>query len=304
MPLSASTPTHRDVSPSKMVPYRFSVANRLSHVSKNLHHVMKDYGRNLLQDPPTLKNNSLIVSMLFLVLARIYITWHTALKARGTQEAAYRNSEAIKTTIREAVGWVLSYMVLRAIQRATEAVIRKPFGIAKSKSLMVYSMGRAKQAIQSGWQGAEVSPFRLEKSHAFKIDNNQKMVNAYKQWHIAKLFNDRLSIDEKLHIPKDIVPGTTPDGVVTLLEKIRGRVKNIYIWLPIIVGSIPAIALSGYVLERYTQNHSKEVVEAINRKKNPELVKPKYFKPNGTVQQNFNAYFNHIQQAQSQRQEF
>ncbi len=113
----------------------FRKAGNWALLAENTARVFKQQSSSLLFDPISIKNNALIISALMLVTARIVLSNLAAVKAKGTPDENFRRTEAIKTSIREGGGWVLSYLFFRLLQRLTKRSISRAFYIQPRKEL-------------------------------------------------------------------------------------------------------------------------------------------------------------------------
>ncbi len=270
----------------------------LGQFAKNIGNTFINHGNQLIQDHAALKSNALILCSLILVLSRIAVAFGSAKKAQKTPDGPYRWQEFIRTTIREIGGWTLSFVVLRSIEFAMRAGVRKIFKIKlPNKPGLIKDLGK------------QVASFVKRDSAQAAPVLRQAFTN----------------YGHKATLVPDIARFEKFEGLINLFSSGKGhlsvveRFKRFYDWFPILVGSIPAIALSGYALERFSMDHSKEVVAKISQWRKqpnhnnqavqaPEEALNTAFSGSGaassflTQQNRFQQYLNSVQGAQAQRE--
>src|SRR5690242_1849064 len=84
---------------------------------KNMGRISSDYFYGAVHDMKGLKDNALLASSLVITISRIAVANKSAREARGQEDELLRYKEAVRTTVRELLGFFLSYVILRAIQR-------------------------------------------------------------------------------------------------------------------------------------------------------------------------------------------
>lgn len=229
---------------------------RPGRLAKELTSVARSVTREALQDHATLKQNTLILSSLMVSLSRVFRSHKSALQARHTEDGPFRYKEAIKTTIRELGGWTFSFMVFRAFQNLAKRGFRKMVGAEPHPSIIATGKEDLKQAFRnfSDPENAQrLKPIELKRSYNLNIkpENLPKMERFYKRFKVDSLYK----LFKKA-------------PVLTLTDKMV-RLDSLYKMLPIGIGMIPAVLLSGFFLESFTQKHSQSVVEYISNKFNP-----------------------------------
>jgi hypothetical protein len=198
---------------------------------------------NLLDNHKVLRNNAFMAGSFVLVCSRITIANLTALKARGTPESAYRYQEAIRTTLRESGGWLLSFAVLRQIQKTVELGMRKAYGIQVNTH-------------------SEPPSYLSEVSKNLRAFINRQPLSAPIRW-------------VESAEPDSVTVGNTRAGraTVNFLRKIPflarkegdDLLRGLYKWTPIGIGSLFSIIASGFVLEAITRDKSEQVINAVSR---------------------------------------
>lgn len=238
----------------------------------NTRTLAKNYLHTLPQNHSNLRSNVLIFSSLILVLSRIAIAKVSAQKAQDKPDGNFRYREFIRTFIREAAGWTLSFMLLRSIEKVVRYGVIKAFkihlapaaehlaNVAKPTEKLIHQFelkprtlmgtfgevfGQVKQVLKG--KPLEISPLQNATpyygSNHFSFDNH-KLYDWLENRKVMSLFSGFQNLSP--------------------LEK----VKQFYRYFPIVVGSIPAIALSGYALERFNIDHSQKIFDALAARKN------------------------------------
>lgn len=223
---------------------------------KEVAQVASNVTKEALQDHATLKQNTLILSSLIVSLSRVFQSHKSAIKARYTEDGPFRYREAIKTSIREMGGWTFSFLVFRAFQNLAKTAFRKMVGANPHPSL-----------IRAGKEDLKL---------AFKNFGNPELAQSLKPIELKRNFNLQFTPEalpkmnafyERFKI-NDIYKVFKKEAAITSTEKIA-RLQGMYKMLPIFVGMIPAVWLSGFFLESFTQKHSQSLVEFISNKFNP-----------------------------------
>jgi hypothetical protein len=214
-----------------------------SQLGRNLSKATRYMIPNMLNNTRRLNVNALIVASLVLVISRIIVANMSALKAKGTEEGAYRYQQSIRTTLREVGGWTLSFAVLRQFQNIIGLGMKKAYGIKE--------------------RDPSVPPtFLSEVSKNLKAFVHRQPLNESIRWiesaeeRTFSYQNNKISRATVNLLRK--VPGLAQKEAKTLIQ-------GTYNWAPILIGSIPSIILSGFVLEALTRDKSDQVVNAVSR---------------------------------------
>ncbi len=168
-------------------PARFSAViptRQVAPLVKNVGHLLSDYAYGKVHNITKFKDNAFILSSLIQVCSRIFVANKSARETQNKPEGPYRYIEAVKTTFREALGFCLSYLVLRQFQRFSvdffrnmlfvskglptkptilNGVFAKMFG-AKGITTQVITKGAATETFPGLWQtmkqiGGEIRAF-------------------------------------------------------------------------------------------------------------------------------------------------
>lgn len=212
-------------------------------VFKNLGKVAKNKTVSMFQDPDQLKTDSLILASLVLVVSRILVANLSAIKTMGTSEGPFRYKQAVQTDIREICGWTFGFIVLRQIQNWLKKKLAGPMGIRKIGEPPSYSLW--KNLVKSFTkQGPEA--LQLNLATAQKLEYNAAAASP--KW-------------------RDFL--TKSPLVKPLFSKLGKTeadcMKMLYRAAPIALGSIPAVFLAGYALERFTRDYSDHVVDVVSK---------------------------------------
>lgn len=214
----------------------------MANVFQNLRQTASNIGTNLIQSPDMLKNQSLILASLVLVISRITIAKHSAVKERGTPEGPYRYREFIRTTIREICGWTFGFVVLRALQNfLVKPRLRKLLGLEEVHPPNAYSTW---ENIKSFFKGHDIAPIKLQLHEETTLK------------HTWNPFSRNLA-DTKTLRPFIEMYGIGEPAKI-------GFIKGVYKVGSILLASIPTVALAGYALERFTRDHSDQVVDKVS----------------------------------------
>lgn len=225
---------------------RLSSSGALRQLGRNTRQIARNLGQHLLQDHHAIKTNSLIASSLILVLSRILVANYTAFKSKGTKDGPYRYREAMRTNIRELCGWTFGFVVLRYFQGLTKKAIGKFFGITESGGLPRF---RPFKQLKTAFNAAvQKKPFQVGGP---PVDPALPRVFD---------FSNKAAF-RKVRPILERIPGLRGKPAHAMLQAF-------YNWTPILLGSIPAVFLAGYALERFTRDHSDQVVDMISQRFN------------------------------------
>lgn len=294
-----------------------------STLVRNLGLLGKEFGTGCIANLDGFKNNAFILSALIQVISRIFVANRTAQQTKNTADGPFRYMEAVKTTFREAMGFCLSYIVLRAFQRGSIDFLRNFLWIRKGIS--------TKPTVLNGLFRRLLVPKNIELAQGATIGERLKdaakgLKSCFQIW--------RQPAGTGLNLPHDRYPGlfeTIKAGFSQIRDYSRGKLqaldlaplqikrfrhmateaaqttkvfvhneglerpqlkmmmpwldrvakyldrsdpskldlsqklKIFFDWTPLIVGSIPALLLSGLMLERFSQNHAENLAQKIAR---------------------------------------
>jgi hypothetical protein len=207
--------------------------------------VLGHLGQDILQKPQLLKQEALVIAILIQVLLRTGIAIHSAKVEKDPTQKPIRTREAIRTALRELGGWVGNYFVLRAFQKATDAVLRKNLGITPDKSLPPVAFKKAAQDFKqvfSAWGHGQPLPTLTPSSiHDLEAYANPQF---NPQSRLGRWFARN---------GQDPLPA----------------MKRLYGTAPIAIGSMASLILAGFVLEWFTISQADRVSAMMARKVHP-----------------------------------
>ena len=255
---------------------------RLGTMLGNCGRALSNFGWGSIHNIDSFKNNAVILSSFLQVSSRILVANQTAVKAKGQPDESFVLSESVKTMVREALAFFLSFIVLRAVQRTSIDVFKNMLWVKKGVSTSTPLINRALQGL-----------FRVKPQIIQELNAN----NVCKTF--PSLRRTLANIDQQI---KRLVTGEPlgriepvnlsavfPDKLVKpevvfdeakrpLFEKMRPIVERVhrwaggaaadtdyqklhsfFNWVPALIGSVPALLLSGWWLERFTQKHARSV---------------------------------------------
>lgn len=212
-------------------------------VFKNLGKVAKNKTVGMFQDPDQLKTDSLILASLVLVVSRILVANLSAIKTMGTSEGPFRYKQAVQTDIREICGWTFGFIVLRQIQNWLKKKLAGPMGIRKIGEPPSYSLWKnlGKSFTKQGPDALHLNLATAQKLEYNAAAASPKLRDFLAKSPLVKPFFSKLGKTE------------------------ADCMKVLYRAVPIAAGSIPAIFLAGYALERFTRDYSDHVVDVVSK---------------------------------------
>lgn len=193
----------------------------LKLLAQNTGSVLWEHTQNMLLDPVNMKNNALIISALLLVSSRIALSNIAAAKAKGTPDEKFRRTEANKTTIREGMGWILSYLVFRLLQRFMHHKIRHKLFIKDRKTLW-------KDFKANLITGAEKAYGVSDKRGNVNKQGRYNFLPSHKEEHFS--FRDKLSVhDNRLYLELHHNElGFTREAVLNMsLDEVQNHVADL-----------------------------------------------------------------------------
>ncbi len=200
----------------------------------------KDFFQYAKKDHGLFKKNAFILSSAILVIARIAISFQSAVLARNTPKADYRLTEAMGTAFRECAGFLASFAT---------------FGLFYS--LTKKRLGRhlfQKQAEKTVNRTATLFKHIGQELKALWNKTQKKITGVYSENHTAK---------EGQYISEGMLQ-SKPKAIKQLVSwfKAKGKpfekqAKDAHEWLSIGAGAIPTVLLSGFLLENFNLKHSE-----------------------------------------------
>lgn len=193
-------------------------------------------------NPEFIKEQSLILASLALVISRIVVANVSAMQARGTADGPFRYRESIRTDMREIGGFTMGFLVLRAFQWGIKKGLRAGLNI-KEPADSGYNY-KLFENLGKAWKGESVDKFQADYAREAKV-----------------LFKEQGNFG-KLGKLMQKIPNLVPGD----LKKAETFFSKVYRHAPIIIGSVPTVFLAGYMLERMTRDHSEVIVDAVSKR--------------------------------------
>jgi hypothetical protein len=246
---------------------------RIHQFMRNCGTAMGNLVHSMSQNHTALKTNVLVLSSLILVISRIIISQASAKAAKGTPNEPFRYRESIRTFIREAAGWTLSFLLLRTIENVIRAGIRKAFGINLTAPASHLLKGAAK--VIESHELKNVGVLETVKKVGSQAKNLVlgRALPAIEKESGTYYANSHFHFNEKndfYQIFKGFIGMFSPNRHLSATE----QMKNFYEWFPILMGSIPAIGMSGYALERFNLDYSQPIIDALAARKKKQASLP------------------------------
>lgn len=258
-------------------------------LAQNTGKLVKDYLSGKVFNIRNFRDNAFVISALIQVLSRIVEANLTAKQTADTPEGPYRSMEAMKTTFREAMGFVLSYLVLRTFQRGTidffrnflrvtHGVHAKPTmfnGIFKylfsgkpAEQIKLYpTLRETLKGIGAEWRNfrhygqtsLDLSGIRLDRFQQLckeavmprhVLFDQANRMSQYKAIESWANFANRLS-------------GFSPKVIAAMRPE--EKLVAFFKWIPILCGTLPTLLLSGFGLEYFSQHYAESFFKKVAR---------------------------------------
>lgn len=229
---------------------------------RNAPQVARNIGNTILNKPGFFRDQSLILASLALVFSRIFVANVSALRSQGTPEGPYRYRESIRTDMRELGGFTLGFGLLRAFQFGLKKGLKKWLGVTEERLDDGYSPKRIWKDLTGKTRPTPIN-LKLAWDNPAHIKENKFTWLAQKTADVfdapgLKTLKDKATAKVK-------VDGL-PEAEKVLAKNKAFIVDGIYKVAPILISSIPTIALAGYLLERVTRDHSEKIVDAVSKR--------------------------------------
>lgn len=276
---------------------RFSsaAATPLRLLAQNTRCILGDYAYGKIHNVQNVKDNALLLSSLIQVMSRIFVANQSAYRDRHKPNGSFRYSEAMKTTFREILGFTFSFLVLRKFQRGTidffrncffvksglssrptllNGLFRKLFQVPASFKPSINknpfpgfrtTSKRLQQAVTDFRQGTQRSLKLKPITGLFPdvVENKGVLIDSrglanYKKFEPLVNWIGRITGNEKTYADL-LAKGASPDRIRAL------KLQTFFEWFPAMVGSIPALFFSGFLLERFSQNYAEPLAQKIAR---------------------------------------
>lgn len=253
----------------------------LGMLRQNAGRIAADFAYGKIHDLSSVRNNAFILSSLIQVVSRIFVANKSAQETRNKPEGILRYKEAVKTTFREAMGFCLSYIVLRSFQRATVDLFRNYLwiqkGLLSSKPTMFNGIFQRWFKTPKSLMEVPEKIFPTLRDSVLRLKEQVSLYRRGKLKPLELLPVDRLFRQELNN--RGVFIHASRQGkyrrmepLVNWVNKIAGKpldapqemkLQTFLDWLPPLVGSIPALFLSGFMLERFSQKYAEPIAEKI-----------------------------------------
>lgn len=232
----------------------------MMYVLQNTPRVLKNVGSSIVNKPGFFRDQSLILASLALVISRIFVANISAIKAQGTSEGPFRYRESIRTNMREIGGFLTGFGLLRGFQTFTQKALRKHLGVEVSSLSDGYSFKQLWQDLTSKTKPAAFDPKLAYSVDPFMASGELKPLAKF----VSRIFDaPGLNVLKEKAAAQVKTQGLS-EAAAALAKNKAFIVNGVYKLVPILVGSIPSVALAGYCLERITRDHSERIVDVVS----------------------------------------
>jgi len=209
--------------------------------------IITNKGRSLINDLPTCQAQSLVLASAVLVASRVVVASASAIKAKGTPDGPYRYREFIRTALREILGFVGGFVVLRQLQKLMQKGLGHFMHIKPADNPNEYSMFKKLKAWCKN-PTAEIPKFEPD-----LLTNPSPTIT-------------ETTLDQPLTKNLLSFAAYFKPSLRNASEDVqKSTARQIYKLGPIVPASIITVALAGFLLERFTRDHSDSVVTAMSK---------------------------------------
>jgi hypothetical protein len=234
----------------------------MMHVLQNTPRVLQNVGSSIVNKPGFFRDQSLILASLALVISRIVVANISAIKAQGTSEGPFRYRESIRTNMREIGGFLTGFGLLRGFQTFTQKALRKPLGVEVSSLSDGYSFKQLWQDLTAKTRPVAFDPKLAYSTDPFIASGELKPLARF----MSRVFDAPGLKGLKEKAAAQVKTEGLSEAAATLAKNKAFIVNGVYKLVPILVGSIPSVALAGYFLERMTRDHSEQIVDVVSNR--------------------------------------
>ncbi|WMU93318.1 hypothetical protein EMOOHJMP_00124 [Microcystis phage MaAM05] len=242
----------------------------MMQVLRNTPRVLANMGSNIVNQPGFFRDQSLILASFALVVSRIVVANLSALKAQGTPEGPFRYRESIRTTLREIGGFFTGFGLLRAFQIFSQKGLAKVLGIEHAPINEGYSLKNAWQDLTAKTKPTAFDPKLAYSTDPFIASGELKPLARF----VSRVFDTPGLKGLKEKAAAQVKTEGLSEAAAALAKNKAFIVNGVYKLVPILVGSIPSVALAGYFLERMTRDHSEQIVDVVSNRLTSKSDKP------------------------------
>jgi hypothetical protein len=214
----------------------------IGQLARNTADIVQNTGHRIFYDHAALRRDALVAASLAQVGSRILISNVSAYKAKNTKDGPYRYWQAVNTMIREALGWLLSFGLLRFIEKQVRIGFRRSFGITPPPE---------PPSMRKQWWQALGKAWRRELHEIPKPTPDPALIEKFTFGKTPRFF-------EKLRPWLEKIPCMKGKPTTEI-------VQHLVHWAPLLISAVPTVILSGYILERFTRDHADSVVNLLSK---------------------------------------
>lgn len=234
-----------------------------SGVLTNTRRMVANQSQKLLQNPEGSKQYGVIAASALLVVSRMMVSNYSAVKAIGTDKAAFRRQEAIRTNIREVGGFCSSFGLVLLLAPHFKWLIDKRFGISDGTTdPLLVRLFSSKANVQKSTEDGLLKQFG--KSIATLWTKKAYQVKSY----TPKLSELPSPFECNLAKFETSFEGQSLTKIVHWFDKtVKPEVllKRYRELTPYLLATPFTLLVSGVLLEIFTREHSKDVVAFISK---------------------------------------
>ncbi|MBX2861227.1 MAG: hypothetical protein KTR14_08325 [Vampirovibrio sp.] len=208
---------------------------------KQMFHNLGGHAQELFENYNYVRENALIIATVVMILSRWSVSSNSIRKAKNPEQKQHRTFEFYRMMMRDSLGMALTYLVLRASQRALTKRMNQYFGIATKRApgftkrivgeVRDLLQGNSQQRVFQTYQGAP-APSSFENKKAYDWLKKKGILNVF-----AK--------------EKDKAGNIRSE---------QQRLKKFIYWSSFWVSTIPTVYVSGSVVERFNRKHGEAFI--------------------------------------------
>jgi hypothetical protein len=241
---------------------------------------------DVIRDPAALKKEGFMVATIIQSLIRGIISWLNESLTKDPEQKELRFREAIRTTLREVGGLSLNFGVLRLIEHLTNTMLDKLQGGQYHGQKPVIGFARLKQ----DWQA-----FKLAKQQQTALPGLSPNTLDALEKSVSWSFNMNSPLGRWFtrQCENGLFKGQSPQRLMNLTRN----------WLPISLGSIAAVGLSGFWLEWMTIHKAEPILAFCTKHFAPKPVAKNKKKTDKSPSYNVNEFVSGVLEERWRRQQ-